>query len=141
MLINHMYCTGLEICSAARHVPYLESILLSKFSLIMHPSLPPRRLQPCFYPPLILPSVGQEPAATHCSLCSVSHIAAQLSLSVFLRATVSSSLSPCTILYSSFQAALTRRERAALFDLGLCEQRMEVCMHACAVTVCVAREN
>lgn len=94
-----MNYTELEVCQASCLLCSLvrgsksEPILLSKFCLIMHSSFLLRPLQPCLYPPLILPSVGQEPAATHCSLYLVSHIAAQLSLSVFLWATVSPSLS------------------------------------------------
>lgn len=44
--------------------------------LFNNASLLPTLLQHCLYPTLILPSVRQEPAATHCFLCSVSHITA-----------------------------------------------------------------
>lgn len=134
-LIKRTNCNELVSClSCSRAGSKSEPILLSKFCLIMHSSLLPRPLQPCLYPPLILPSVRQQPAATHCSLCSLSHIASQLPLSVFLWATVSPSLFPCICLYLCFQTALTRwGESIAVWPCGVSARSLHR-----SVSVCVS---
>lgn len=74
-LIKRMNCNELVSClSCSSAGSKSEPILLSKFCLIMHSSLLPRPLQPCLYPPLILPSVRQQPAGhTLLSLLAVPH--------------------------------------------------------------------
>lgn len=110
----------------------------------MHSSLLMRLLQPCLYPPRILPSVGQKPAATHCSLFHVPHCCPVLFVCVSLsHFNLLLSLSHCIIFYvfklhtnsigEYIRAALTRWKCTVPSDLSLCEGHMEVCMHACTV--------
>lgn len=106
----------------------------------MHSSFLVRPLQHCLYPPRILPSVGQQPAATHCSPLRVPHRCPALCLSVSeplsvrlpLSLLASFMFSNCSIAADA-GAALTRRKRRVLSDLDVREGRVEVRGHAPSV--------
>lgn len=98
----------------------------------MHSSLLPRPLQPCLYPSLILPSVEQEPTAT-LSLLGVPHCCPTLFVCISLNHCQSF---PFSLHHSVFMFPNCSNEKGeSSADLGLGEECIQVCMHACAVIV------